>query len=188
MQLIPRCGNINIWHWAHKNVKGCDSWYGTETEWHLEWKSRFPVEWVEVPIVKNGQRHIADVLCPNGQVIEFQHSFLSPTMIGERERFYVTLAWVFDIQECLEPTRYYYGDPDAGEYWEERRFSMRYKSAEYYTFRWKYPRKHIGTTTTPTYLDIGSDLIFHLKRMYPNPPCGGWGYTMGKNEFIAQRI
>ncbi len=34
--LISKCGSINTWHWAHKNVSDCDDWREGETEWHIE--------------------------------------------------------------------------------------------------------------------------------------------------------
>ena len=23
---IPKCGRINVWHWAHKTLEDCDTW------------------------------------------------------------------------------------------------------------------------------------------------------------------
>mgnify|MGYP000568136416 CR=1 FL=1 len=59
--LGAKCGEVYIHHWAHK--KKCDDyWWENETEWHRNWKNKFPIEWQEV-IHKDesGEKHIADV-------------------------------------------------------------------------------------------------------------------------------
>ena len=32
-ELIARCGNVKISHWAHKGKRMCDIWWENETEW-----------------------------------------------------------------------------------------------------------------------------------------------------------
>lgn len=164
--MIPKCGEINIWHWAHKNLGDCDHWYESETNWHLQWKEYFPRGWTEVALTKGDEKHIADIMCPNGLVLEFQHSPISPSEIEIREAFYGNMVWVFDIQDCL-----------VG------RFNIRTKK-NYWTFRWKYPRKHIAYANRDVYLDIGNDRVFQLKKFYPETPAGGWGYIVQRGEFI----
>ena len=46
--LIARCGDLKVWHWAHKGRRVCDHWWESETEWHRAWKDTFPKEWQEV--------------------------------------------------------------------------------------------------------------------------------------------
>ena len=46
-EMIAKCGLIKIPHWAYKSVPE-DVIYKEESEWHLEWKQRFPKEFVEV--------------------------------------------------------------------------------------------------------------------------------------------
>ena len=46
--MTARCGKIKVWHWAHKGKRICDSYWEKETEWHREWKNRFPDSWQEV--------------------------------------------------------------------------------------------------------------------------------------------
>ncbi len=48
METIAKCGDVKVWHWAHKGKKTCDSWWERETVWHRSWKSLYPVEWQEV--------------------------------------------------------------------------------------------------------------------------------------------
>ena len=46
-ELIAKCGEIVIHHWAHK--KKCDDyWWENETQWHRNWKNKFPDEWQEI--------------------------------------------------------------------------------------------------------------------------------------------
>lgn len=94
---ITKCGEKNIWHWAHKGKRKCDHWWENETEWHRNWKNQFPdhcqevVRWAE-----DGEKHIADVKTDQNWVIEFQHSYIKPEERRSREAFYGNLVWVVD--------------------------------------------------------------------------------------------
>lgn len=88
--VVPKCGEIVEWHWAHK-ARDCDSWGEPESQWHLGWKARFPADWQEVVMGP----HRADVRTPRG-VIEFQKSAISAAEIREREQFYGKMIWVVD--------------------------------------------------------------------------------------------
>ena len=173
-EVIAKCGEIKRWHWAHKSAIDCDNWGGGETDWHLYWKSLVPSDWVEATIKKDGKHHRADILLPSGTVVELQHSSISPRMIEQRESFYGSMVWLFDISGFAPPC-----DGEA-------RFMPRKKDG-YHTFRWYHPRKHIAHTTKPTYLDMGHR-IMHLKAMYPESPCGGWGYVKPRAKFVRWLI
>ena len=75
-----KCGSKVVWHWAHVSVENCDSWYEPETQWHRNWKNNFGQDRSEISIVKDGVRHIADVLTKDDLVIEFQNSNISSEM------------------------------------------------------------------------------------------------------------
>ena len=95
--MIARCGEVRVWHWAHLGHRHCDRWWEPETEWHRNWKDRFPVDWQEiVHHAEDGERHIADVKTNHGWVIEFQHSYIKPEERRSREAFYQKLVWVVD--------------------------------------------------------------------------------------------
>jgi hypothetical protein len=95
--MIAKCGEIKIWHWAHKGLRTCDTWWENETEWHRSWKGKFPLEWQEViHFDEGGEKHIADVKTQDGWVIEFQHSNISSEESRSREVFYRSLIWVVD--------------------------------------------------------------------------------------------
>src|SRR6185295_7557657 len=49
-EVLSRCGEINVWHWAHRAVTSCDPWMEAESEWHAHWKSLVPQAWIEVVI------------------------------------------------------------------------------------------------------------------------------------------
>ena len=95
--MIARCGEVRIWHWAHKRGHQCDTWWENETEWHRDWKNRFTTDWQEVPARdETGELHIADIKTPYGLVIEFQHSAIKPDEVEKRTIFYGQVIWIID--------------------------------------------------------------------------------------------
>ena len=95
--MAAKCGEIKVWHWAHRGTRVCDSWWENETEWHRAWKGRFPVDWQEVVHrAESGEKHIADVKTDQGWVLEFQHSYLKPDERRARDCFYQKLVWIVD--------------------------------------------------------------------------------------------
>jgi competence protein CoiA len=96
--VIPKCGDQRVHHWAHIRNKMCDTWWEPETEWHRNWKSKFPEKWQEDFLTddKTGEKHIADIRTDKALVIEFQHSHINPQERLSREAFYKNLAWVVD--------------------------------------------------------------------------------------------
>ncbi|CDZ68057.1 Competence protein-like protein [Neorhizobium galegae bv. orientalis] len=96
-EMIAKCGDLKIWHWAHKGKRKCDPWWEPETAWHREWKEQFPAGWREVvQWAASGEKHIADMRNDGGLVVEFQHSAITPQERMEREAFYPNLVWVVD--------------------------------------------------------------------------------------------
>ena len=96
-ELISKCGEIKVHHWAHKNKLICDSWWENETEWHRNWKNQFPLKWQEVIHTdKTGERHIADVKTDEEWVLEFQHSKIKIEELISRNEFYSKIVWIVD--------------------------------------------------------------------------------------------
>lgn len=168
--VISKCGNINIWHWAHK-AKETDCNYKPETDWHLGWKSHFPKERCEVRFNFHSEYKIADAVLKSGLVVEFQHSPISTEEIEYREFFYDNMMWVFDCREAFINKRI------------DLRIRKGKASTTYTTFRWKHAKKSISACEKPVYLDLG-DNILQLKTMYKKSPVGGWGYLMPKESLI----
>lgn len=96
-EMLARCGEKNVWHWAHRGRRHCDPWWENETDWHRDWKNHFPAEWQEVPARDDaGELHIADVKTPYGLVVEFQHSAIKPDEVRKRTVFYDKVIWIID--------------------------------------------------------------------------------------------
>lgn len=100
-ELIARQGEMNTWHWAHKNGHVCDKWYEPKGAWHCWWQNQFDKAWQEVVIVRKGEgeegqeiKHVADICTDEGWIIEFQYSSIQPEMIRAREAFYKNMVWV----------------------------------------------------------------------------------------------
>lgn len=94
-EMISKCGEKVIWHWAHKGRRTCDHYWENETEWHREWKNLFPKEQQElVHTDVKGEKHFADVKLDNGFVLEFQNSPISTKEMQSRNDFYKDIAWI----------------------------------------------------------------------------------------------
>lgn len=51
--VIARCGNVNMWHWAHQKGFDCDDWYEPESEWHRNWSATHILGLRPCPIFHN---------------------------------------------------------------------------------------------------------------------------------------
>lgn len=95
--MVAKCGDVRVHHWAHRGRRECDKWWESETEWHRNWKDKFPSNWQEVVHpAENGEWHIADVKTDQGWVLEFQHSKIHSDERKAREAFYKKLVWIVD--------------------------------------------------------------------------------------------
>jgi len=94
---LAKCGTRKIPHWAHRSLKDCDPWWENETEWHREWKNRYPEECREIShTAPDGEIHRSDIRTPGGIYIEVQHSHMPEMELQAREAFYGNLIWVLD--------------------------------------------------------------------------------------------
>ncbi|MCQ2361958.1 MAG: hypothetical protein MJ048_02860 [Acidaminococcaceae bacterium] len=132
-EVIAKCGNIRVHHWAHKNRQDCETFTKDTSEWHKSWQEKFPEEWREEPITNTviKKRHRADICTPQGIVVEFQHSPIDVEEQEERESFYLLqtnsphtngMVWVVDatcyqqVQKHFEEEiRYILTKPINGE-------------------------------------------------------------------------
>lgn len=95
--VISKCGEVKIWHWAHKVE--CPYHTEPETQWHLQWKEQAHQCGYDVEVRNND--HILDAFNPSTKTaIEFQHS---PILLNElRQRCIDATAsgflinWLFD--------------------------------------------------------------------------------------------
>jgi hypothetical protein len=161
--VISKCGSIYIWHWAHKpGIYSCTG--GEETEWHRAWKSIFPKDIVEVVKQRNAEKYRADVLLPNGWVLEFQNSPIKEEVVLSRNHFWKKVFWIYNLEECRERIRFW----DKGSY---------------YTFCWRRPRRYptFGNIRRIAW-DIGN-YVFVPKRIYDKSFLSGWGNLYSELEF-----
>ncbi len=94
--VIGKCGEIRIRHWAHKVSDDCPAAWKEETHWHRQWKDRYHQDWQESfdRDPNTGERHLADVRTEKGLVLEFQNSHIDPSERRSREAFYGNMLWV----------------------------------------------------------------------------------------------
>ncbi len=160
-KVIAKCGDINIWHWAHESLIDCDEWAEPDTEWHSSWKELIKKDYCEVTI----SNHRADIFIPfYKRIIELQNSHIAPKEIIEREQFYKNMIWLFNGIE-------FYDNLDFRD------------NGNYFSFRWKHPRKSQFCITKPLFWDFGNS-IFKVKKIYNHIPCGGWGVFLKRKTFI----
>lgn len=160
--VVARCGEINVWHWAHEARAECDPWFEGESAWHLKWKRHALASNCEVVMGS----HRADIVTATGHVIELQHSSLSPEQVRERERFYGNMTWIIDATEFLENIKF----RNHGDHW---------------TFRWRHPRQWMFSITQELIWDCGGDGdMLLVKKIHDNLPCGGWGYAIDREDFM----
>jgi competence CoiA-like predicted nuclease len=168
--VMPKCGELREWHWAHQCSHDCDTWSEQETKWHIDWKDQFPKEFQEVQVGP----HRADIKLPS-HVIELQHSSISSFEISERESFYKEMVWLID------------GQPFENNFvlWDKGNYS---------TFRWKWPHTSWSVASLPVLIDFG-DYLFFLKNIYWGSKCTGWGrkvcpqtFTRSSSGFLREKI
>jgi len=145
--VMAKCGDVNVWHWAHQVGGDCDPWSEGETQWHINWKNLFQKEWQEVVI---GQ-HRADIKTPT-TVIELQHSPISAAEICEREIFYDNMIWLFDLRRVRENIIL----SDSDIYGE---FSGRYRLKR---IQWRWPRKSYFACTKPVLFHFGKNELYNV--------------------------
>jgi len=111
-EMIAKCGDTNVHHWAHRRGEDCDTWREDMSDWHLAWQECFPEECREVWVGPN-REHRADVK-GRWRILEVQRSSISPAEIQEREQFYGDMAWMlcgedfegrFTMRPCEDENR-----------------------------------------------------------------------------------
>ena len=95
-ELIAKCGEIRVHHWAHKNKLQCDDWIEEDNEWRSRWLDAFPEDWQEPVIERNGESHFADIQTPQNTIILLHQSHLTADIIQSRENFYQSPVWIIN--------------------------------------------------------------------------------------------
>lgn len=173
-EALAKCGEIMVWHWAHKATEACEASRYGETDWHLGWKRMFPVETVEQPLVIGGKRHIADVKYGK-RVIEFQRKLMPSDIMGERQWFWENAGYMFYwVINAIDAVR------------DDRLWT--YDKRTYYSFRWKKAPARIAALPPPFFLDLGDGWVLLVRKIYTEDrPFGGWGKMMRRQDLLPKK-
>lgn len=170
-EMIAKCGQVRMWHWAHKSKTDCDHWWESETEWHRNWKEQFPTDWQEVVhiVPASGEKHVADVKTPFGLVIEFQHSPIEHMEMKTREAFYRNMIWIVDGDRGSNDPGYFNVGLKTGE-------PACFDPLAYYLRWWGRTRllHNWAKTTSPVYIDFGqhTNNLWQLVQFNPDESLG----------------
>lgn len=175
--MIAKCGQKKVHHWAHMGKLECDPWWENETQWHRDWKSRFPLDWQEI-IHKDevtGEKHIADVKTDKEWVLEFQHSFLKPEERKARNEFYKRIAWVVDGTRLKGDLQKVIDALNSGKPINQFVRKISYESCALF--------KDWASTHAPVFFDFGGS---QLVLLFPIGPDGFFYATaaISKDQFI----
>ncbi len=182
--VISKCGEINVWHWAHQKDESCDSWYEPETEWHKNWKLSFGRDNCEVIISKEGRKHVADVYTQSGVVIELQNSSIQRAIVRQRKRNYdERKSWVLNGEAFKNNFEIYRARIDEDEEWVKYG-RIDNSSKKKMRFRWSHYRKTWCDVQRHVFIDFGDEDLFWVKAGMGTK--GGEGVYVSKQAFIKK--
>ena len=177
-EVIAKCGDVNVDHWAHRHGEACDPWVETENDWARRWKNAFPQEWVEQVVVRGGKRHFVDVAHPDGIYLFLRSKTLDKDTVRKREDFFgaTNCVWLFDATE---------GDFDIRPQMKGRRLESPKLKVK---FRWKQAKKRVVYPKGYTYVDLGKRAemgykVLLIKDMYIMAPNYGTGTLFASQGF-----
>jgi len=159
--MIPKCGALKEWHWAHRAGSDCDPWSEPTGPWHLSWQEPLRPAHVEVPM----RPHRADIVGNGRVVVELQHSGISAEAIREREQFYGNMVWLFDATFRFRVVH-------SGE-------------MAFFAFG---RTKHIDQCCKPVFLDFGHTIVQVERFTDLFPECSGVGYARDRNWFVSEYL
>ena len=187
-EVFSKCGEINVWHWAHIQDKSCDNWHEPETVWHKDWKNLFGIELSEIIITKNGKKHIADIRTKENVVIELQNSSISKSVIRKREMFYgERMLWVvnginFKANFNLIPEHRFF---KVSQGLVHKRTGQLLKHGEK-LFIWKWCIKSWNEVQRPIFIDFGEENLLWIKDGMGSSICRG--KYISKKEFLDKYL
>ena len=189
-EMLAKCGDMKLHHWAHRVNSNCDSWWETETEWHRNWKNCFPEHYREVSFLdtKTNEYHRADIHTPADITIEFQNSALALSELQARNNFYGRIIWVvngvkfkgFQLGKPMpDPS-----DPNLNDFELQGNIHLRFlrkstseivtsfhseikgikPSMHHYTFAWKHPHQAWYNSSAPVFIDLGGHFLYWLRK------------------------
>ena len=199
----PKCGQVNVRHWAHHARTDCDPWSEPMTEWHLGWQRAVPPERREVVMGP----HRTDIVTASGGVVEIQHSPIAAGVITEREDFYgERMAWLFDATRAaitVRPAAPVLANTPCGcvneqcaqiwlspgtvcrcrhdgctGYMAERQW----EPSREVLYSWKHARRSVDACRRLVLLDLGDDRVLCIKRYAASAESTGALYTRASVE------
>ncbi|MBB3697737.1 hypothetical protein KMW28_06070 [Flammeovirga yaeyamensis] len=176
-EVIAKCGEIKVWHWAHTKEGNCDSWSEPETMWHKNWKLTFGIETNEVKISKGDKWHIADIKSINNVIIELQNSPIQREIIREREEFYgERMLWIINGEKFKD--NFHISDYDVDLYsWALPNNKISNKEGIKF-FTWFYPKTSWKDSKRNVFIDFNDGYLFWVKK--------GIGEKKGQGKFIIK--
>lgn len=162
-----KCGDINVWHFAHIAADDCDPWSEPESPWHRSWKALVPASRREVTY----GAHRADIVTERGTVVELQHGSLAIDEALAREEHYGRMVWLLDGTDWAAPRS------DGSE-----RFGINHKD-DYWTFRWRWCWRWVLALNKPVFIDRGVD-VFEIRKIYGPGRAAGWGILHPRRWFV----
>ena len=85
-------------HWAHTHGHGHNYGTGEMGEWHAGIQDLFEHYGAQVERARTsreGAKHRADVVCPDGRIVEAQTSYLAKHHVRSREDTYGDMGWLY---------------------------------------------------------------------------------------------
>jgi len=147
-EVVAKCGEINIWHFAHKTTNDCFGGEG-ESLWHEYWKGMFPEECREfLRYDKYLEYKIADVAyCEI--VLEYQTNLPDVDEIEFRQEFWQDLGYKFK--------------------WVIKNNDQFFKHLKkisvedvYNVYKFKRPIKKFAYLNTPFYIDLENGFLIKI--------------------------
>jgi competence CoiA-like predicted nuclease len=177
-KVVSKCGEINVWHWAHEKGSNCDPWYEPESDWHYHWKMTFGKENAEVVIKKEDKWHIADILTDENVVIELQNSPIKKEIIRTREEFYgERMMWVVNGNSFSQ--NFHILDLEDDSLWWAHVNESGRRNGNENIFQWKNPRKSWRDIKRPLFIDFGEENLFWIKK--------GMGTNLGTGVLVSRQ-
>jgi len=176
-EVLSKCGDINVWHWAH--LISCPFEYERETEWHKLWKDRavsFGLELEHMFV-----RHITDAIDHKKKVCyEFQYSPISRIEMVSRVIHYKTFnystKWIFDYKEKKDSDQLIISHVNNLVVKFQQKWAKR-------TITDLFEGKSILFGVI--YFDTGDDIIL-VRKLYENG--NGWGYIVTPQHILNNSL
>jgi len=163
--VISKCGDINIWHWAHI-IKSNSCIYKEMSEWHIE--HQLKAESAGWELEKHIGNRIADCVFKNN-IIELQKSSISDQEILMRNINYgaykKNVHWVFDYRSKMDDMILTHNDDiiKFKQNWSKKSIIILFNYIE---------NKHKSIWGN-VYFNVSDDKYIHVKKLYDNG--NGWG-------------